>query len=134
MRTVAAERRAVVFELDPATGEIKLDPTTGDPVILFGPTDPLVLVAVEDLDGGGIVGDGSGDEDGDGLTDADEALNVGTDPCNPDTDGDGLSDGAEVNTHGTNPLLADTDGDGFSDGVEVGAGTDPLDDGDFPNT
>jgi hypothetical protein len=32
------------------------------------------------------------------------------------------SDGDEVNTHGTNPLVVDTDG----------AGTDPLDDQDFP--
>jgi len=38
---------------------------------------------------------GSGDSDGDGLTDAEE-LALGTDPNNPDTDGDGFSDGVEV--------------------------------------
>ena len=66
----------------------------------------------------------SPDSDGDGLTDAEEAL-LGTDPNNPDTDGDSLSDGDEVNVHSTNPLLADSDGDGFDDGLEVGMGTDP---------
>lgn len=87
---------AVAFEFDPQTGEIVLD-QDGNPVIVQingqdAITDSLMLVAVEDLNGGGLVGDGSGDEDGDGLTDADEAFNVGTDPCNPDTDGDGVPD------------------------------------------
>ena len=89
---------AVAFEFDPQTGEIVLNPpVTGDPVIVQingqdAVTDGIMLVAVEDLNGGGIVEDGSGDEDGDGLTDADEAFNIGTDPCNPDTDGDGVPD------------------------------------------
>lgn len=34
------------------------DPT-GDPVMGANPTEPIVLVAVEDLDGGGVVADGS---------------------------------------------------------------------------
>jgi eukaryotic-like serine/threonine-protein kinase len=67
-----------------------------------------------------------GDMDGDGLTDAQEAL-IGTDPLNPDTDGDGISDGDEVFIYGTNPLLWDTDGDGLSDWEEIFIyGTDPL--------
>ncbi len=66
------------------------------------------------------------DTDGDGLTDAEEAV-LGTSPNNPDTDADGLSDGDEVNVHLTDPLVADTDGDGVSDGDEVANGTDPLD-------
>lgn len=41
-------------------------------------------------------GDGSGDFDQDGLTDAEEAI-LGTQPDNPDTDGDALLDGWEVN-------------------------------------
>ena len=65
------------------------------------------------------------DSDGDGLTDAEEAV-LGTDPANPDSDDDGLSDGEEVNTYLTDPLLADTDGGGVADGAEVAAGTDPL--------
>ena len=43
------------------------------------------------------------DSDGDGLSDAYEAM-IGTDPYNKDTDGDGYTDGEEVLTLGTNPL------------------------------
>ncbi len=58
--------------------------------------------------------DGSGDTTG---TDGDEAV---------DSDGDGLSD-AEEAVWGTNPRVADTDGDGLSDGNEVlEKGFDPL--------
>ncbi|MED5374575.1 MAG: LamG-like jellyroll fold domain-containing protein [Myxococcota bacterium] len=72
---------------------------------------------------------GSGDRDGDGLSD-DEERALGTDLDNPDSDGDGLSDGEEVNSHGTDPLNADTDGGGKSDGDEVSDGSDPLDPSD----
>lgn len=66
------------------------------------------------------------DDDGDGLTNAQEAI-LGTDKDNPDTDGDGLSDGAEVNIHNSNPLLVDSDGDGLSDGDEVNVyGSNPT--------
>ncbi len=91
---------AVAFELD-ENGDILLDPpVTGDPVIVQinnedAVTDGIMLVAVKDLNGGGLVGDGSGDEDGDGLTDADEAFNIGTDPCLRDTDDDGVDDGVD---------------------------------------
>ena len=81
------------------------------------------------------------DPDGDGLTNATEAL-LGTNPNLADTDGDGLSDFDEVNRDGnpgnytpgidTNPLLDDTDGDGVSDGDEVAEGTDPLDPASTP--
>lgn len=46
--------------------------------------------------------EGALDPDGDGLTNAQEAL-IGTDPFRADTDGDGFSDGVEV-TGGSNPL------------------------------
>ena len=69
--------------------------------------------------------DPNADPDGDGLTNAEEAV-LGTDPHNPDTDGDGLNDGDEVHTYHTDPTLPDTDGDGLGDGVEVGTThTDP---------
>ncbi len=68
--------------------------------------------------------DAGDDSDGDGLTDAEEAL-FGTDPGDPDSDDDGLEDGQEV-ALGTDPLEEDTDGDGLSDGDEVNLlGTDP---------
>ena len=70
------------------------------------------------------------DTDGDGLTDAEEAV-IGTDPCDPDTDDDGLEDGFEVDaaagTGCPSPLIADSDGDTLSDGFEVNIlGTNPC--------
>jgi hypothetical protein len=85
---------AVAYKADPLTGKPLVDPDTGEPLPpLFGPTEPLRLAAVEDLDDppNGIVGDGSGDEDGDGLSDWDEVYEFGTDPCNADNDGDGYT-------------------------------------------
>ena len=54
----------------------------------------------------------SGDIDGDGLSDIDEAA-YGSDPLNRDYDADGLLDGEEVYVHGTDPLNNDSDGDGL---------------------
>ncbi len=117
---------AIAFEYDPGTGEIVLD-DEGLPVEVAEPTDPLKLVAVEDLDGiEGVRADGDGDEDEDGLFDGDEVLIHGTDPCSSDTDGDGLTDDVEV-VSCTDPTNADTDNDGLSDGVETDTGTDPCD-------
>lgn len=130
---------AAAYEADPATGMPVIDPETGEwAAPLLGPTDPLCLAAVKDMDGTpGIVGDGSGDEDQDGLTDLQEACATGTCPCNPDTDGDGLPDGEDPD-----PLVPlDTDGDGLTDvddpdpdnpdtdgdGVLDGDDPDPLD-------
>ena len=42
-----------------------------------------------------------------------------------DTDGDGLTDASELAQHGTDPLHLDTDADGLNDGTEVANGTDP---------
>jgi endonuclease/exonuclease/phosphatase family metal-dependent hydrolase len=68
------------------------------------------------------------DSEGDGLVDADEAYEHGTDPLDADSDDDGLNDGAEVLVHGTDPLDADSDDDGLTDGAEVLLhGTNPLD-------
>lgn len=87
---------AEVFELDPATGEPRRDPATGDVLPPIFVSAPLLLGAVEDLDGiAGVVGDGSGDEDLDGATDGDEIFSLGTDSCIADTDGDGLNDGED---------------------------------------
>ena len=72
---------ATAFEVDEFEELVRGD--DGSPIVVFGPTEAITLVAVEDLDDGGIVPDGSGDEDGDGVSDADEVLNDGTDPCTP---------------------------------------------------
>jgi uncharacterized repeat protein (TIGR02543 family) len=66
------------------------------------------------------------DSDGDGLSDLDELQVYTTNPLVADTDSDGLTDGAEVNTYHTLPKVADTDGDGFFDGYEVLTGHLPL--------
>ncbi len=50
-----------------------------------------------------------------------------------DLDGDGLTDLQEFQ-YGTNPTLTDTDGDGYTDGNEVGQGSDPLSSGSTPPT
>ena len=51
---------------------------------------------------GGTVADPTGDSDGDGLNNEEEAA-LGTDPDAADSDGDGVSDDDEF-THGTDPL------------------------------
>ena len=68
----------------------------------------------------------TGDADGDGLTNQQEA-EAGYNLSNADMDGDGLNDGPEENRYGSNPQKADSDGDGVRDGVEIQRGTDPTD-------
>ncbi len=65
------------------------------------------------------------DTDGDRLTDRDEVETYQTNPLDLDTDDDGLQDGDEIQTHLTDPRNADMDGDGRSDGNEIAGGTDP---------
>ena len=77
---------------------------------------------------GSLGRDGTGDLDGDGLSDFDEYV-AGTDPASADTDGDGLPDAWEI-ANGLDPLDAsdaalDSDGDGLSNLAEFNAGTDP---------
>lgn len=50
---------------------------------------------------------------------------------NVDSDGDGLTDAQEA-IYGTDPQNGDTDGDTVNDSNEVAAGTDPLDSQSFP--
>ncbi len=66
------------------------------------------------------------DNDGDGLTDAQE-LALGTDPFDADSDDDGVRDGNEPNYAADsdgdgliNPLDPDSDNDGLFDGTELG--------------
>ncbi|WP_252718773.1 dockerin type I domain-containing protein [Haloarcula sp. CBA1122] len=76
-----------------------------------------------DTDGDGT-SDASGDLDGDGLTNGEEAQR-GTLVDRPDTDGDSLNDSREIEL-GTDPTLPDTDADGLDDDEELAIGTDPL--------
>lgn len=65
------------------------------------------------------------DQDGDGLTDAQETA-AGTSPTDPDSDNDGINDGDEINIWGTNPLSNNSDGDFIEDGWEPAMGMDPA--------
>lgn len=83
---------AIAFEKD-ENGDLVLD-VEGEPVVVAGPSNMICLAAVDDVnDDGEFTWDGSGDEDGDNLTDYEEACGeVRTDPCLYDTDGDGVQD------------------------------------------
>jgi hypothetical protein len=122
--TMSLNDGAVALEIDEVSGSPLQPP-------LFE-SNTLCLAAVEDLDGGGLVRDGSGDEDGDGLDDLVEACDLRTNPCLADTDGDGLIDGEEAELYATDPLDFDSDDDGLGDGQEILDGTDPNDAGDPP--
>lgn len=107
---------AVAFEKG-GDGELVLDPD-GNPIVVAGPTDPICLAAVDDVNGDGAFSwDGSGDEDGDGFTDHDEACFWGNDPCvfTPDRDGDGVPDPNDNCPDTPNPDQLDVDGDGVGD-------------------
>ncbi len=65
------------------------------------------------------------DSDGDGLTDAEEDVNLNgivdpgeTDPMRSDSDNDGLSDHYEVTVLGSDPLSGDSDNDGVGDALD----------------
>lgn len=74
------------------------------------------------------------DIDGDGIDDFWEMLYFGSLLADGtgDSDGDGLSEYDEF-VHGTLPNDPDTDHDGILDGTEVGAGTDPLNAASVPS-
>ncbi|WP_105259094.1 MULTISPECIES: hypothetical protein [unclassified Pseudoalteromonas] len=140
--------RAQVYKLELSTG-LPLEDESGDVYPPIIESNTLCLAAVMDVNGDGVIKrDGTGDEDGDGLSDYVEACEyytnpctndsdgdgltdgeesqLGTDPLNSDTDGDGLSDAEEVNLYGTDPTNSDSDGDGLTDAEEIALGTDPL--------
>jgi hypothetical protein len=68
----------------------------------------ILLGVVAGAGPGEYTDDGTGDPDGDGVTDAAEA-ELGTDPADADSDDDGMSDGDEVR-FGFDPLDPDSDG------------------------
>jgi uncharacterized repeat protein (TIGR01451 family) len=129
-----------IADADPATHTSAVDPDTDDGGVRDGN---------EDVDHDGQVDAGERDpldpvddanplpdRDGDGLTDAEEAV-LHTDPDDADSDDDGVLDGYEHNytddTDGdglVNPLDPDSDNDGLYDGTEDGI-TEPDADTDL---
>ena len=86
------------------------EPSTNVPSTFHFPLSTLHLSFIGDL------GDGTGDQDNDVLTDWQEIKVYHTDPHLADTDCDGVGDGDEVQ-NGTDPLNPDSDGDGIPDGA-----------------
>ena len=62
---------------------------------------------------------GTGDSDGDGISDILETMVYGTNPYKADTSGGGLKDGEKVFRYGLDPFVRDTDGDGYYDDEEI---------------
>jgi hypothetical protein len=115
----------------PAAAQVAQTPVPGQPVptVLLPPVDaaptavaptpvPVLVEPTPVPTTAPAVSSESGDIDGDGLSDVDEAA-YGSDPLNRDYDADGLLDGEEVYVYGTDPLNNDSDGDGLLDGEEV---------------
>jgi hypothetical protein len=95
---------ARALELDPYTGHPLRD-ELGEEIPALAESDPICLAAVSDLNGDGTFApDGSGDEDGDGLTDLEEACVLNTNPCTADTDGDGVPDGEDEDSFASSAL------------------------------
>ena len=102
--------------LDPTPVPAAVEPTPVPAPVEPTPVPEQPAVAISE----------SGDTDGDGLSDVDEAA-YGSDPLNKDYDADGLLDGEEVYVFGSDPLNNDTDGDGLLDGEESSSyGTSPA--------
>ncbi len=96
--------------IDPGNGNFHIPPDS--PCIDAGNTYYLLGQYLADIDGECRV--------------AGSSVDMGNDECgsSPDNDGDLLSDANEAD-HGSDPNKPDTDGDGLKDGLEVQRGTDP---------
>ena len=111
--TVAADVLSWLAVSDPWSGTSEVPPAQFTVSAIVGAEESAFSVTVT-----------NNDQDGDGLSDVEEAVR-GTDPTLVDTDSDGLGDWQEVQI-GTNPLNMDSDGDDVSDGDEYRVGSDPL--------
>lgn len=110
---------AIAYEVD-EFGNVMLD-SEGEPIVIAGPTNPICLAAVDDIDeSGDFTWDGSGDEDEDGFTDLEEACFWLNDPCvfNDDEDDDGIPDTNDNCVDMPNPDQADGDEDGVGDACD----------------
>lgn len=94
-------------------------------VYSYGDEEGHLFLTLNEFDKSAL--DPQGDEDADGLTNAEEEA-LGTDAFDFDTDGDGYTDGEEVVAKSdpldpnSNEMLNDSDGDGLSDAWERGVG------------
>ena len=133
---------ATAFEFDPQTGELvlrvngdpeeEIDLVNGLPVVI-AQSDPLILVGVADVNEDGVIDrTGAGDEDGDGFSDADEALIWGSNPCvaDADDDEDEVPDSVDNCPSDSNPDQLDTDNDGAGDVCDPDDDNDGVLDGD----
>ncbi len=95
-------------------------------------TDAFPLNPAEslDTDGDTVGNNADSDDDGDGLSDVDEAIH-GSRSLVADTDGDTINDGDEV-AAGTDPIKADTDDDSVNDNDDAFP-NDPLETKDTDN-
>ncbi|HYQ72896.1 MAG TPA: multicopper oxidase domain-containing protein, partial [Gammaproteobacteria bacterium] len=125
----------------------------GDALCEGAESDSTCGLDCQDTDQDGFADIAEGDDDNDGLGDAQETA-AGTNPLLVDSDGDGLVDGAggvvpiamlpdgvDADVDGfidgeldfaTSPVTADTDGDQIDDGIEVANGSDPTDPASYP--
>jgi hypothetical protein len=121
--------------VDAAPTAVPPTPVPAEPVVEPTPAPTVASSASGDIDGDGLsdvdeAAYGSDplnrDYDADGIIDGEEVYVYGTDPLNNDSDGDGLLDGEEAFQYGTSPLSPDTDGDGLGDSDEIFVyGTNP---------
>lgn len=121
---VPAEEAAVEEEVSPYDDVIAPASTTTpaltSPVATSTPLqEPSEVIAATDIDN-------------DGLSDVDEVRD-GSDPRDADSDDDGLTDAQEVLEYGTSPTNPDSDGDTYSDGTEVKNGYNPKGAGLLPS-
>ena len=70
--------------------------------------NPYTFSIQQDLSISGNFSQDTADDDGDGLTNYEELINLGTNPSNNDTDGDGFLDADEQKTTGLDPKTANT--------------------------
>lgn len=112
----------------PPPTPVPVEPTPVPPVATESPSGDIDGDGLSDIDEAAYGSDPlNRDYDADGLLDGEEVYVYGTDPLNNDTDGDGLLDGEEVNQMGTSPATTDSDGDGLSDAEEIYTyGTSPA--------
>jgi len=131
--TGGSQRYFVVVQLDAAASSATpsqfeiFHVTESSSTAEISDSDLAVTLAYSGDSGTGTVTtlDGTGDSDGDTLTDLAEGLIHGTDLLDADTDDDNVDDGVEV-ADTTDPTDPDSDDDGLDEGQEKALTSNPL--------